>query len=212
MPEMDGFEATRAIRLQEENTGRHLPIIALTAHAIKGDREQCLAAGCDDYLAKPIASTSLLDKVEKLAGFFPHSKGLQTQATTKPATGKSACKDWNREAALARVDGDKSFLCELANLFMEGCPTLLAQLEAGIQEHDLIAIAKTAHSLKGNLAALDETSACDQSRLLEEAANSGQLHDVDLIFAELRRRIALFIVILKTYLRETARPTTSGPV
>jgi len=66
MPEMDGFEATAAIRREEESTGRHLPIVAMTAHAIKGDRERCLAAGMDGYIAKPIRAKDLIDAIENL--------------------------------------------------------------------------------------------------------------------------------------------------
>jgi CheY-like chemotaxis protein len=66
MPEMDGFEATAAIRKQEESTGKHLPIVAMTAHAMEGDRERCLAAGMDGYIAKPVRAKDLIDAIENL--------------------------------------------------------------------------------------------------------------------------------------------------
>jgi two-component system sensor histidine kinase/response regulator len=66
MPEMDGFEATAAIRKQEESTGQHLPIVAMTANAMQGDRERCLAAGMDGYIAKPIHAKDLMDAIENL--------------------------------------------------------------------------------------------------------------------------------------------------
>ena len=66
MPEMDGFEATARIRKQEESSAKHVPIIAMTAHAMVGDRERCLAAGMDDYVSKPINTTDLFDAIERL--------------------------------------------------------------------------------------------------------------------------------------------------
>jgi len=66
MPEMDGFEATSAIRKQEQGTKRHQRVIAMTAHAMMGDRERCVAAGMDDYISKPIRAVELLNLVEKL--------------------------------------------------------------------------------------------------------------------------------------------------
>ena len=66
MPEMDGFTATRAIRQQEESTGAHIPIVALTSHAMRGDRERCLAAGMDAYLSKPLQAQQLFEVIKQL--------------------------------------------------------------------------------------------------------------------------------------------------
>ncbi len=68
MPEMDGFETTAAIRAGERGTGRHLPIIAMTAHAMQGDRERCIAAGMDSYISKPLEVRALLELLERVAG------------------------------------------------------------------------------------------------------------------------------------------------
>ena len=68
MPEMDGFEATAAIRAKERDSGRRLPVIAMTAHAMQGDRERCLAGGMDDYIAKPIGARALIELLEKFSG------------------------------------------------------------------------------------------------------------------------------------------------
>src|SRR6185369_14034407 len=99
MPEMDGFEATRAIRLEEQGTKRHLPIVAMTAHALKGDKERCLDAGCDGYLAKPIDSQSLYETVEGIVA----SNHLSAQTSSPADQGEPI---WEPSAALARVDGD----------------------------------------------------------------------------------------------------------
>jgi CheY-like chemotaxis protein len=68
MPEMDGFEATAAIRAKEESTGRHIPIIAMTAHTLKGDQERCLSAGMDGYVSKPIRTNELFVMIESVVG------------------------------------------------------------------------------------------------------------------------------------------------
>ncbi len=193
MPEMDGFETTRNIRQLEERTGKHLPVIAMTAFAIKGDRERCLAAGCDDYLTKPIDSLSLYEIVETLGGSSADSHDHPEAAAPRSKPMEPTRTVWDRAAALARVDGDEGFLRELAELFVENCPGLLAQLAAAIQERDPIAIAKAAHTIQGNVASLNATASYEQARLLEEKAKVSELEDIEPLQAELQRRLDSFV-------------------
>ena len=144
MPEMDGFEATAAIRQIEKATGKHLPIIAMTAHAMKGDRERCLAAGMDAYISKPIQFDELLEVTES---FSSPSRDVQNAA-------------WKPDIALARVGGDDVLLADLAVIFCEQAPRLLSAVQVAVNERDLSTLKRAAHSLKSAVAtfAADEVS------------------------------------------------------
>ncbi len=117
MPEMDGFEATAAIRQKELLTGHHIPIIAMTAHAMKGDRERCLAAGMDAYISKPVHVEELLQVTE---GLTRHSGPIDRSAEPKPELASA-----DMGAALQRVEGDEALLADLAKLFCEESPRML---------------------------------------------------------------------------------------
>ena len=127
MPEMDGYEATAAIRKLEESIGRHTPIIAMTAHAMKGDRERCLAAGMDAYISKPIQFDELFDVTESLAGF-------STNADVPAVVAES---DWKQEVALGRVGGDQALLADLARIFCDESPKLLAAVRNAFTQQNL---------------------------------------------------------------------------
>ena len=118
MPEMSGLEATRAIRAREQETGGHLPIVAMTAHAMRGDRERCLAAGMDEYLTKPIDAQELYAMLERVS-----SGPAPAEQTSRRAEGSVY------EAVLARVGGDREFLAEISLLFSEDLPRHLAAIQ-----------------------------------------------------------------------------------
>jgi PAS domain S-box-containing protein len=177
MPEMDGFEATAAVRKMEQATGRHTPIIAMTAHAMKGDRERCLAAGMDAYISKPIQFAELLEVTESLAGM----------AGPAPATPVDA--GWDPEVALARVGGDQALLADLAKIFCEQCPRLMAGVEIGISQRSILDVKRAAHSLRSAIATFAADEASGVAARLEGFSRPEDFNDAPGILKDLETRV-----------------------
>lgn len=184
MPDLDGVEATVAIRRAEEGTGRHIPIIAMTAHAMPGDMENCLAAGMDDYVSKPLSFDLLIRKIETLV-----SAGGEPADASAAAVGRSSTSSSDSPAdprpfsmqhldyaqALARVGNDAALLAELSGLFLEEYPRLLKDLHQGLELGDLAAVQGAAHQLKGLLGQFCAAAARDHAWQVELAAKEEDL-------------------------------------
>jgi len=196
MPEMDGFEATAVIRKKEEVTGTHLPIIAMTAHAMKGDRERCLAAGMDDYLSKPVKREELLDAIERHSYESPVPE-KERLARKPPAL--------DRAAVLARLDGDEELLAELAGLFIQESPKLLAAIQQAIERADPKGLERAAHALKGSVGNFAVPTAVKAAQTLETMGREGDLAAADAAYAVLQQEIAGFVQILQN-LESEVRP------
>ncbi|MCK5241737.1 response regulator [bacterium] len=180
MPHMDGLEATAEIRKQEAGTGRHVPIIAMTAHALQGDRERCLASGMDDYISKPINRHKLFELLDRLTEHIRQAKNeskelshaviepLVYDATDMPIV--------NLRSALDRADGDQGLLNELLQSFIQNSEKLLPTLKEAISQMDYTAIRKTVHSLKGTAANLSCERVRSQTLRLDELAKSRADH------------------------------------
>ena len=183
MPEMDGFEATAAIRKNEAVTGTRIPIIAMTAHAMKGDRERCLDAGMDGYISKPVKADDLIKLAEALAAAATGSPNSHCESAT-PA--------FDREAALARVDGDESLLADLARLFLEESPKMLAAIHEAVAGNAPEQLERAAHSLKGSVATFAAQGAFDAALKLERLGRSGDLKAAEHAYAALESQMRQF--------------------
>ena len=169
MPELDGFEATAAIRAFEKETGGHLPIAAVTARALKGDREACLAAGMDDYLAKPIRAAELLAVIERLTGGA--TEGPAASAHVPPL----GLQSFDPDDVLGRVEGNRELLAELVDIFRAECPRLLVNLRHSVEIGDARGVQEAAHAIKGTVGNFGAPAASEAARALEVMGQAGAL-------------------------------------
>ena len=166
MPEMDGLEATKEIRSKEKGTGRHQPVVAMTALVMKGDRERCLEAGMDGYLAKPIRPQEL-DEV--LDAYVPRGRAAGFSSPRFPTADNSV----DTEDLLARVDGDRIFLSELVEIFRADYPKQVQAARTALGKRDAIGVKRAGHTLRGALANLGARNACSMAEALEIIGGSG---------------------------------------
>ncbi len=201
MPEMDGFEATAALRRGEHETGDHLPVIAMTAHAMKGDRQRCLEAGMDDYISKPLQPSELFETVERVAARFPRQQTTATPteasslggtpAADEPlvpstdAMGADATTVFNKAVALQNVDGDEQLLAVVIEAFFEEYPQLLVQIRDGMTRGDMKLLQRAAHTLKSNAGTFGATQVFDLAWRLEVMGESGELENTAQIYDQL---------------------------
>jgi PAS domain S-box-containing protein len=200
MPEMDGFEATAAIRLKEVTTGGHLPIIAMTAHAMKGDRERCLEGGMDAYVAKPLQARELFEVVEGVAAAGAPVPTAGTAA--EPPTGKS----FDLATALERTAGDAELLRQLAGVFCGDCPRLLAAVGTALEQGDARKLGEAAHALKGSVGVFGPSAALDAALALEVRGRQGDLAGCDALHERLRQAMAGLLPALEELARGEALP------
>jgi CheY-like chemotaxis protein/HPt (histidine-containing phosphotransfer) domain-containing protein len=179
MPRMDGFQATAAIRAAEKGTGRHMKIIAMTAHAMKGDQERCLAAGMDGYISKPLQAAHFLKVIE---GRDKQADVKETEAALEPVV-------FDREEALERALGDHELLREMASLFLADCPGLLAEFRSGLDIADGQMLELAAHRMKGSAANLSAPRVVALCGRLEELARGGRLAAARSVFDELEHEV-----------------------
>ena len=177
MPEMNGFEATKAIR-QMEGEKKHIPIVAMTAHAMKGDKERCLKAGMDDYIAKPIEPQELFDTIEKWSKNYCREK-VKTKKDDykKKKTEKNIPIEF--ETAVDRFCGDRELLENMLEEFLDYVPKQLRTLDKAIKKGDAETVDREAHSLKGLAAQLSVKGLADLSLNLELLGQKGNLDEAN---------------------------------
>ncbi len=185
MPEMDGFEATAVIRQREKEGGTaHLPVVAMTAHAMKGDRERCIEAGMDDYVSKPIQPKELADAIRRMLEL-----PAQVEHPIEPVQVAEPPAVFDRDALLQRLDGDEELVSEIIQLFLDHASGQLERLSQAVKDgkHDMVKL--HAHSLKGAAANVEAAAmkevAFEIERNAADAQNVGPL--VEKLEAELSK-------------------------
>jgi len=222
MPVMDGFEATRRIREQEQSqassgnchrteqdadrstkdesrmtASHHIPIIAVTANAMQGDRERCLAAGMDDYLAKPVKLEELRTLLHRWVGSPREDRPTAAdavQADSHPGRGV-----FDPVRMLHNIGGDHELFGQLVGLFLERYEAMLGDIKEALSKDDALTLERAAHTLKGTAANLCASEVVLAASRLEAVGHLGTLHEAPPIYAQLELEVMRLVAILSPY-------------
>jgi signal transduction histidine kinase/CheY-like chemotaxis protein len=203
MPRMGGFEATQAIRARERaGGGGHLPIVALTALAMTGDRDACLRAGMDAYISKPITAAELFGTLERL---FPNRAGSVAPPAPPVAARLRPRAEVLDVAKLEQnVEGDPETLREVVDAFLRDRPEREQELAEALRRGDAPTLARAAHAMKGMLLSLAATPAAETALRLEILARCGNLGEASGLIEELARELDLLTPALRDLVRRAA--------
>ena len=190
MPDMDGMEAAAAIREKERKSGKHVPIVAMTAHAMRGDKERYLASGMDGYVSKPISRVELFAEIERCLA-APERSNAMSKNSQAPVVDQV-----DRVSLLERVEGDQELLTEMIHLFQEEAPNLLTAMGDALQRGDITVLERSAHSLKGAASNLSAQATAVAAFRLEKDAKNKDLESAKASFAEVERAVKLLLPTL----------------
>jgi CheY-like chemotaxis protein/HPt (histidine-containing phosphotransfer) domain-containing protein len=220
MPEMDGFEATARIREHEQGTGKHIRIVAMTAHAMKGDRERCLEAGMDGYVSKPVQARELY---QALATFAPSDTldGRNTPASrpadeinigdafdtgAEPAPAGLVDGMPDKAALLARLGGREDRLQTIIQVFLNESSGLMAELREAIARGEASGLTRPAHSLKGAVGFFGIPGVVEGAQTLETLGRAGELTGATEAYGHLEEDIRNLKSALTVLLPPAHRP------
>ena len=197
MPEMSGLEATEAIRASERETGHHLRIVALTARAMAGDREQCMAAGMDAYLSKPVRAEELFAAIDSL---------IEIPANDTAAAASSGhATSIDPAALLAGFGGRSDLAVQVIDVFFVDALDMMKRLKEAARAGNLTEAAAAAHAIKGSVGLFSQGRAYEQARALEHQARAGDGKDVDRRCEDLESSVSAVIAELRTLREQLAR-------
>jgi PAS domain S-box-containing protein len=195
MPEMGGIETTEEIRRKEKSNGGHIPIFAMTAHAMPGDREKCLAAGMDGYIPKPI-DPKLFTQIIETGALPPPATAVG--GDPKPLNQMKTEGAIDAEKLLARFDGNRKLLGSLIGTFQHDCPKMMARIRGGLSARDPRALAEAAHALKGSVGNFGPSSAFETAREIEKTGREGKLDGAWELYATLEDDLARLLPALQS--------------
>jgi CheY-like chemotaxis protein/HPt (histidine-containing phosphotransfer) domain-containing protein len=196
MPILDGLAATAAIREREKSSQRHTPIIAMTAHAMAGDRERCIKAGMDAYVAKPFRPQELFQVVEQIQPLNRAASAVEADVGAghsvfakppdRPLVAPPAPMEFDKDEALKRVGGSDNILRELVELFRVECPKQMDEILQQRAAGDLSRLARAAHTLKGSVSIFAAQAAYDAALRIEKMGRAGNASEFDQAWADLQ--------------------------
>jgi two-component system sensor histidine kinase/response regulator len=196
MPELGGIEATIMLREKEKLTGSHQFIVAMTALVMKNDRERCLAAGMDGYLAKPIRPQELDEALDACMA----KRGISPKEVSPTEVSDHSV---NADELLERLDGDRVFLAELTDLFRADYPRQIHVIREAIQQNDALGVKQASHALKGALSNLAASQAREVAADLERLGASGNLAPATIVLGDLEKEITRAVESLDALCQET---------
>jgi PAS domain S-box-containing protein len=213
MPLLDGLEATRLIREREQARGpsiphstlnihhpRHIPIVALTANAMSGDRDLCLAAGMDDYLTKPVRKGDLKAVLDR---WVPLSIQVQDTQAEGPEENRFSAEPatppviFDAATMLRNIGGDRDLLEQLAELFLQRYPVMMDTIRAALADRDHAAVEQAAHALKGTAGNLCASEVMLSAGQLEAIGRLGSLVEGPMIYTQLERAVLRLVQLLE---------------
>jgi two-component system, sensor histidine kinase and response regulator len=199
MPELDGISATTMLREKEKLTGTHQVVIAMTALAMKSDRERCLAAGMDGYLSKPIRRQELDEVLDSRIAQQSSSSRMEAPVSSR---GQPAV---NVDELLERLDGDRAFLAELTDVFRADYPGQISAIHEAILRDDALGVKQASHALKGALSNLAASQAREMAANLESLGASGDLSSAKIALEDLEKELTRTIESLDELCQETVQ-------
>jgi CheY-like chemotaxis protein len=198
MPELDGLEATAAIRDREKASRGHLPIIAMTANAMRGDRERYLGGGMDGYISKPINSPGLFAEIERCLAEVKRSTAM---AKIPSQHGEQL----DRASLLERVEGDQELLAEMIQLFLADAPQLLDAMRNALLQGDMVLLERSAHSMKGAAGNMSAEVTVGAALHLEQSAKKGDAESSKTNLAALEGAIERLLPVLADLCQEVSK-------
>ena len=210
MPEMDGVTATRLIRDDEQKTQRRMPILAMTAHAMKGDRERFLEAGMDEYLTKPLRSAELFEAIVRICPLAQRRSPATVADPTPPPDQPTSDKvsEWdtttvdkgtvNWEEALRAMGDDRNLLLSVVDAFLEECPRRLEEIQGGLEQDDRELMRRAAHTLKGASLHFGAHASHRAASALEQAIVD-ETNDIPESIGHLQENVARLLEELRRY-------------
>jgi len=209
MPVMDGLEATAQIRQREGQSSRHQQIIAMTAHSIEGDRERCLEAGMNDYVAKPIRRETLFLALANAAQRNGTLESKQDCRASLPQVGSTRSPDRTGTEShvhlnklLSQLNGNRTQLAEIAESYIQESEDSIRRLKVALDNANLKELRRLAHGLKGAMQMFDATTAAEGAQKLEELAESNELAAAESLLASVEVNVDITIRALKIMLNE----------